>query len=296
MIDTGLNDKVVIVTGANHGMGAAIAVAFAKEGAKVCVHYYRAGAEAYGDISEEEKNNATEPGRAYYYKMQSKSADDVTKAIRDSGGQCIAVESDLSEPENIPQLFEQVEKSLGPVDILVNNAAYSRCDTFIPEDELKKQKQFAGQFPKATISAESHDKIFAVNSRAVALMMAEFAKRYIARNVTRGRIINISSDGAFGYSEVVSYYASKWSAESYSRGAAVELGPYGITVNVISPGAVNTGWLQKDVEEQLAETYPLRRLGKPQDIANAVIFLASVQADWITGQVLFVNGGNKMLV
>ncbi len=294
MIDTGLKNKVVIVTGANHGMGAAMAVAFAKEGAKVCVHYFRAGAEAHGDMSEEEKNKATVPGRAYYYKMQSKSADDVIRTIRDSGGQCMALESDLSEPENIPELFEQVEKSLGPVDIVVNNAAYSKCDTFIPEDELKKQAQFAGQFPKATISVESHDAVFAVNSRAVALMMAEFAKRYIARNATRGRIINISSDGAFGYSEVVSYYASKWAGESYARAAAVELGPYGITVNVISPGAVNTGWLSVEVEKQLAGTYPLRRLGKPEDIANAAIFLASVQADWITGQVLFVNGGNKM--
>jgi len=294
MIDTGLKSKVVIVTGANHGMGAAMAVAFAKEGAKVCVHYYRAGAEAYGDISEEEKNKATVPGRAYYYKMQSKSADDVTKAIRDLGGQCMALESDLSEPGNIPELFDKVEKTLGPVDIVVNNAAYSKCDTFIPEGQLKKQPQFAGQFPKATISAQSHDKIFAVNSRAVALTMAEFAKRYIVRNATWGRIINISSDGAFGYSEVVSYYASKWSAESYTRGAAVELGPYGITVNVISPGAVNTGWLPVDVEKKLVETYPLRRLGRPEDIANEAIFLASVQADWITGQVLFVNGGNRM--
>jgi len=294
MIDTGLKNKVVIVTGANHGMGAAMAVAFAKEGAKVCVHYFRAGAEAHGDMSEEEKNKATVPGRAYYYKMQSKSADDVIRTIRDSGGQCMALESDLSEPENIPELFEQVEKSLGPVDIVVNNAAYSKCDTFIPEDELKKQAQFAGQFPKATISVESHDAVFAVNSRAVALMMAEFAKRYIARKATRGRIINISSDGAFGYSENVSYYASKWSAESYTRGAAVELGPYGITVNVISPGAVNTGWLPLEREDELAKIYPLRRLGKPEDIADAVVFLASVQADWITGQVLFVNGGNRM--
>ncbi len=294
MIDTGLKNKVAIVTGANHGMGAAIAVAFAKEGAKVCVHYFRSGAEAYDQISEEEKNKATVPGRAYYYKMQSKSADDVIKAIRDLGGQCMTLESDLSEPKNIPELFDKVENSLGPVDIVVNNAAYSKCDTFIPEDELKKQPQFVGQFPKATISVESHDAVFAVNSRAVALMMAEFAKRYIARKATRGRIINISSDGAFGYSENVSYYASKWSAESYTRGAAVELGPYGITVNVISPGAVNTGWLPLEREDELAKIYPLRRLGKPEDIADAVVFLASVQADWITGQVLFVNGGNRM--
>jgi 3-oxoacyl-[acyl-carrier protein] reductase len=74
----------------------------------------------------------------------------------------------------------------------------------------------------------------------------------------------------------------------------VELGPYGITVNVISPGAVNTGWLQPEMEVNLARTYPLRRLGRPEDIANSVIFLASEQADWITGQVLYVGGGNRM--
>jgi len=86
----------------------------------------------------------------------------------------------------------------------------------------------------------------------------------------------------------------KWAAESFARAAAVELGPYEITVNVISPGAVNTGWLPPEMEENLAKTYPLRRLGKSEDIANAVIFLASVQADWITGQVLYVGGGNRM--
>lgn len=294
MIDTGLKDRVVIVTGANHGMGAAMAVAFAKQGAKVLVHYYRGGAEGYGELSEEEVKNATSGGRAYYYKMQTKPADEVIKAISDLGGECIALESDLAEPENIPIIFDKAEKSLGAVDIVVNNAAYSKCDTFIPEDELKKQPPFAGQFPKATISTQSHDRHFDVNCRAVALMMAEFAKRHIARKASWGRIINISTDGAFGYSEVVSYYASKWAAESFARAAAVELGPYGITVNVISPGAVNTGWLPVERENELAKTYPLRRLGKPEDIANAAIFFASVQADWITGQVLFVGGGNRM--
>ncbi len=296
MIDTSLDNKVVIVTGANHGMGAATAIAFAKEGAKVCVHYFRAGAEAYGQISEEEKNKATVPGRAYLYKMQTKTADEVTKAIGDLGGTCFALESDLADAGNIPILFNKTEEVLGPVDVLVNNAAHAKGDTYIPEDELKKQPLFAGQFPKVTINAESHDAHFAVNSRAVALMMAEFAKRYIARKATWGRIINISSDGAFGYSEMISYYASKWAAESFTRAAAVELGPYGITVNVISPGAVNTGWLPLEREEELAKTYPLRRLGKPEDIANAVVFFSSRQADWITGQVLFVGGGNRMLI
>jgi len=294
MIDTCLKNKVVIVTGANHGMGVAIAVAFAEQGAKVLVHYYRAGAEAYGDISEEEAKKATVPGRAYYYKMQTKSADEVTKAIGDLGGECFALESDLADPGNIPMLFDKAEEVLGPVDIVVNNAAHCKCDTFIPEDELKKQPVFADQFPKVTVSAQSHDGHFDVNSRAVALMTAEFAKRCIARKATWGRVINISTDGAFGYSEVVSYYASKWAAESFARAAAVELGPYGITVNVISPGAVNTGWLLPEMADELAKTYPLRRLGKPEDIANAVVFMASVQADWITGQVLYVGGGNRM--
>ena len=294
MIDTGLANKVVIVTGANHGMGAAIAAAFAKQGTKVLIHYYRAGAEAYGDLSEDDANKAAVPGRAYYFKMQTTSPDELIKTIRNSGGECFALESDLAEPENIPTIFDKAEEVLGPVDIVVNNAAYCKCDTFIPEDELKKQPPFVDEFPKVTVSAQSHDSHFAVNSRAVTLMMAEFAKRYIARKAAWGRIINISSDGAFGYSEVISYYASKWAAESFTRAAAVELGPYGITVNVISPGAVNTGWLPPETEKNLAGTYPLRRLGKPEDIANAVIFMASVQADWITGQVLFVGGGNRM--
>jgi 3-oxoacyl-[acyl-carrier protein] reductase len=294
MIDTGLANKVVIVTGANHGMGAATAVGFAREGARIFVHYYRAGAEAYGELGEEDAKKADVPGRSYYYKMQTKSADEVVKAIADLGGECFAFESDLAEAGNIPVLFDQAEQAFGPVDIVVNNAAHCRCDTFIPEDELKKQSQFVGEFPKVPICAESHDGHFAVNSRAVALMMAEYTKRFIARKAEWGRIINISTDGAFGYSEVVSYYASKWAAESYTRAAAVELGPYGITVNVISPGAVNTGWLQPEIQESLARTYPLRRLGRSEDIANAVIFLASQQADWITGQVLYVGGGNRM--
>lgn len=125
-------------------------------------------------------------------------------------------------------------------------------------------------------------------------MMAEFAKRCIKRDAGWGRIINISTDGASGYSEVVSYYASKYAAESYTRAAAVELGPYGVTVNVISPGAIQTGWLPVEQAKELARSYPLRRIGKPQDIANAVVFLASKQADWITGQVIQVGGGNKM--
>ena len=159
---------------------------------------------------------------------------------------------------------------------------------------MEESETFVGEFPIATISADSHDAHFAVNSRAVALMMKEYAERNISRKAGWGRIINISSDGAYAHPAAISYGASKYATESYTRAAATELGPYGITVNVISPGAVQTGWISSELEKQIDETYPLRRMGKPEDIANSVVLLASEQAGWITGQVLYVGGGNRM--
>jgi 3-oxoacyl-[acyl-carrier protein] reductase len=294
MIDTGLKDRVVIVTGANHGMGAATAKTFAEQGAKVLVTYYRFAAEAYGEISEEEIAKATTTGRAYYCKMQTQTADHVVAVIEKLGGKCFAIEADLADTANIPMLFDMAERHLGPVDILINNAAYGKCDTFVPSSVLQDNSVFADELPMKTLTADSHDAHFAVNSRAVALMMAEFAKRFIARRAKDGRIINISTDGAYCHPCAVSYGASKLSMESFTRAAATELGPYGITVNVISPGAVQTGWLVPRIVKELEKSYPLRRIGKPEDIANAVVFFASKQADWITGQVLQVGGGNRM--
>jgi 3-oxoacyl-[acyl-carrier protein] reductase len=203
-------------------------------------------------------------------------------------------EADLADQRNIPALFDKAEEAFGGVDILVNNAAFDQLDTFVPEKESAKGSLFAGEYPMKTISADSVDKHFAVNSRAVALLMSEFAQRQIRRKAGWGRIINISTDGAYAHPSNVSYGASKLAMESYSRAAAYELGPYGITVNVISPGAVQTGWMSSEFTESLAKSYPLRRIGRPEDIADAVVFFASRQADWITGQVLHVGGGNRM--
>ncbi len=294
MIDTGLKDKVVLVTGANHGIGAAAAAAFAAQGAKVFLNYLRLSPEEYGQISQEEVKKATETGRAYYYKMLTQSANDVIKKIDDLGVKCDSWEADLSDPDNIPKLFDRAERKFGGVEILVNNAAHDQCDTFLPDDELKKNPHFLGEYPMTTINADSLDIHFAVNTRAVALMIEEFARRHIERKASWGRIINISTDGAYAHPSNVSYGASKYAIESYSRAAAVELGPYGITVNLISPGAVQTGWMTPEIEKTIASSYPLKRIGKPEDIANAVIFFSSEQADWITGQVLYVGGGNRM--
>lgn len=294
MVDTGLKGKVALITGANHGIGAATAVAFAREGADVFLTYMRLSPEKHGAIGARAIKTAEEPGPDYYYRILGRDAEAVIASTRALGGRCQARETDLSDPGNIPRLMDEAEDAFGKVDVLVNNAAHDRPDSFLPPAELPDSGLFGGDYSLRTVSAASHDEHFAVNCRAAALLMAEFARRHIARKASWGRIINISTDGASGHGWNASCGASKYAAESYAKAAAAELGPYGITANVVSPGAVQTGWLTKDAAEALAKTYPLRRIGTPEDIASAVVFFASRQADWITGQVLYVGGGNRM--
>ncbi len=294
MLDTGLKGKAALVTGANHGIGAAIAVALAREGADVFLTYMRLSPEKYGAKGPRAGCGAAEPGPGRYYEILAHDAEDVVRSIHALGGRSHAREADLSDPGNIPRLMDEAERAFGKVDILVNNAAHDRPDSFLPAGEIPASGLFGGDYSLRTISAASHDEHFAVNCRAAALLVAEFARRHIARKSGWGRVISISTDGASGHGWNVSYGASKYAGESYARAAAAELGPYGITVNVVSPGAVQTGWLPEDEAKALAGRYPLRRIGTPDDIAAAVVFFASAQADWITGQVLYVGGGNRM--
>jgi 3-oxoacyl-[acyl-carrier protein] reductase len=294
MANTGFKGRVALITGANHGVGAATAVALAREGANVFLTYLRLSPEKYVGIRPDDSGSAEKPGPKRYAGILTQDAAAVIRSIRAVGGRCEAWEADLADPENIPRLMDKADDAFGRVDVLVNNADHDQPDSFLPLSELPTSGLFGGEYPLRTVSAESHDRHFAVNCRAVALLMAEFARRNIARKAGWGRIINISTDGASGHAWNASYGASKYAGESYARAAAAELGPYGITVNVISPGAVQTGWLTEDAAEALAKTYPLRRIGTPDDIAAAVVFFASRQADWITGQVLHVGGGNRM--
>jgi len=287
MIDTGLKNKVVLITGINNprGIGAATARAFAREGAAVFGTYLRLPAE--GSPSES-------PGEAFYRAQIDKSADEVVNAIREAGGRIEAFQADLADPGLIPRLFELAEAALGPVDVLINNAAHCEQDTFLPPSELGPDGRAVDGFPMSTITAELHDRHFAVNSRAVALMMAEYSRRRIARGARWGRIINVSTDGASGFDTEVSYGASKHALESYSRAAARELGRYGITVNVVSLGPTQTGWITPQMEESMAAGTPLRRVGQPDDISDVIVFLASEQARWLTGQLIYAGGGWQM--
>jgi 3-oxoacyl-[acyl-carrier protein] reductase len=293
MIETGLKDRVAIVTGANnpYGIGAGIAKAFVEQGAKVLLHYFRVKTAISSRESVSE--DISSPGEAFYYRQIAKSPDEVLQRICDSGGRAHAHEADLSDPAAIPHLFDEAEKALGPVDILVNNAAHWEADTFIPGDETLRNKMVEMWTARpARMTAESFDRNFFVNARAVALMMADFTVRHWRRKANWGRIINISTAGAYCFPSEVSYGASKLALEGYTRSAALELGQFGITVNAISLGPVQTGWITPKLEKELLPSIPLGRVGTPADVANAVIFLSSEQAGWITGQKFFVGGGH----
>lgn len=280
MIDPKLKDKVAIVTGANQGIGAAIAKALATQGVKVFIIYLRFG-EDYTRTREEA-----------YKQAQKSSADKVLQEIHDAGGTAFAHEVDLADIKNIPEIFAMAEEKFKSVNILVNNAAYCDPDTFEPNTTKVEKKTGA---TTNTFSLETYEKHFAVNARATALMMEEFAKRHVERNANWGRIINISTDWADCFPTEISYGASKAAMESFSRSAAVELGKFGITVNIIGPGPIQTGWMSEEVEKAQAKENPLRRIGHPDDVADVVVFLASEQARWITGQRLFVGGGNRVI-
>jgi 3-oxoacyl-[acyl-carrier protein] reductase len=293
MIDSGLKDKIVLITGANnpHGIGAAVGRAFAAQGSKVFLHFFRrTDKPAQPDAGHE----ASSPDDSFYYSQQTKTADEVVAEIRTIGVQAHAWESDFSDSDSISPLFDRAEHLLGPVEVLVNNAAHWEADTFVPSGaELSNRLVELWSDRPGGITAGSFDRLFGVNTRAAALLMGEFARRHIRRAATWGRIINVST-GAEKFPSEVSYGASKYALESYTRSAAVELGRFGITVNVVSLGPVQTGWITPELEREILPTIPLGKIGNPKDVADVVVFLASNQARWVAGQKIYVGGGHGM--
>jgi len=287
MIDPGLNGKTILITGANHGIGAATAAAFAAQGARVSVTYYRE-ASSYTDDELARSRTAGVGGDVLYRALQRQTGEEVADRIRAAGGTAIAREADLGDPATIPALFDWCEVSLGPVDVLVCNHTYCVLETFDPALVSTEESGVS------LVSPAIIDRHFAVNARAVALLMSEYLRRYLARGATSCRIVNVSTDAAHAHTANVSYAASKHAIESYSRSAAAELGKYGVTVNLVAPGPIQTGYIPPDAEARIAAGTPLGRVGQPEDVADVIVFLASEQARWLTGQLLYAGGGWRM--
>jgi len=199
--------------------------------------------------------------------MQQQRGEVVAESIRSQGRIAAAHEFDLGEADNVSRLFSTCEAKIGPVDVLVINHTHDVYETFDPAMVTNEP------FGVSVTNAQSIDRHFAVNARASALMMREFLQRYLARKAQSGRIITLST--VLAHSRNVSYAASKHALVSYSMSAAREMGRYGITVNVVCPGATQTGYISPEAESQIAIETPLRRVGTAEDVADVITFLAS---------------------
>ena len=277
-----LAGKTALITGANHGIGAATAKSLAIQGAKVFISFYLPDC-PYSKTELEDARRERVGGRLLSEANQQQSPDVVLHDIASRGGHAAAKKFDLGEADNIPRLFNSCEREFGAVDILIINHTHCKLETFDPG--LVSD----GEFEVRLTTVEGIDRHFAVNARASALMMREYLQRHIDRKSDWGRIVSMTT--AFALEWNISYAASKRAVVSYTQTAAAEMGKYGITANVVCPGPTQTGYLTPDQEEALAARTPLKRIGHSEDIADVIGFLASEQGRWITGQVIYATGG-----
>ena len=270
MVDYGLKDKVAIITGANNpwGIGATTALAFAREGAKVVLVYKKVFRPF--DVTKMDRN-----GVDRYYGANAGNADVVEAKLKEMGADYIVMESDISDENAVKEIYSKVLEKYGQVDVLFNNAATddeTGCDTI------------------ETITQKVIDDTFAVNVRGSILMMREFMNH----RGDYGRIVNVSTDASQIFAGQITYGASKATLEALTRSIALEVAQYGITVNCVSPGPTQTGWIDEEFEKVVVPLIPMGQLIQPEDIAETVLFLASEQARMITGQVIKVSGGKAI--
>jgi 3-oxoacyl-[acyl-carrier protein] reductase len=265
---TGLAGHVAIVTGANHGIGAATARALALSGVRVLISSLRV-------------IDAVDPGVPEAYRAnRARSAEAVVQEITRDGGQAVAVEADLRDPATTARLFDAAEAAFGPADILVNNATGWRPDTFRPSDADRLGRRIE------LVSADSATQLLEVDARGSALMIAEFARRHFARDATWGRIVGLTSGGPLGFPEEVSYGAAKAALVNYAMSAALELGEYGVTSNVVYPPVTDTGWVTESVREFVARSAEHFHVAAPEDVADVIAYLCSDDARLITANVI----------
>jgi 3-oxoacyl-[acyl-carrier protein] reductase len=266
--NSALSGRVAIVTGANHGIGAATARRLAELGADVLVTYLRNTNPASGDVPPE------------YTVQRAADAREVVGAIEALGRSAVAVEADLADPEVIPMLFDTAERELGPVDIVVNNASGWIGDTFrgVARDDLERDVQ--------PISAATIDRIMAVDGRASALMIGELGRRLAASGATWGRVVGLTSGGASGFPGEVTYGAAKAAQVNYTMSAATELAELGVTANIVHPPVTDTGWVNDGVREFVAGSSELTHVATPDEVAVVIGWLCTDEARLVSGTVM----------
>ncbi|WP_303841490.1 3-oxoacyl-[acyl-carrier-protein] reductase [Selenomonas ruminantium] len=245
-----LDGKVALVTGASRGIGRAIALKLAAEGAKVAINY--AG------------NTA--------------KAEEVKAEIEKNGGEAILVQADVADSVAVETMVNTVVEKFGQIDILVNNAGITR------DGLLMRMKD------------EDFDAVINTNLKGVFYCTKLVSKLMMKKR--SGRIINMASVvGLMGNAGQTNYAAAKAGVIGFSKSAAKELAARGITVNMVAPGFIDTDMtaaMTDKAKEMTLTGIPLNRMGTPEDVANAVAFLVSDNASYITGQVINVDGGMVM--
>jgi len=241
-----LADKVCLVTGGSRGIGRAICLRLAQEGANVVVNY----------------------------STGEDMASQVVREIKKLGQRAIMYKADVSSFDQVSKMIDDIVKEFGRIDILVNNAGVTK-DALI-----------------LRMSEQDWDKVIDVNLKGV-FNASRACVKYMVKQ-RKGKIINISSIvGIYGNAGQVNYAASKAGIIGITKSLAKELGSRGITVNAVAPGFIKTdmtaSFLEK--EDQIVSRIPLKRLGNPDEVANLVVFLASGKADYITGQIIAIDGG-----
>ncbi|TVQ45716.1 MAG: glucose 1-dehydrogenase [Gloeocapsa sp. DLM2.Bin57] len=255
-----LAGKVALVTGSSQGLGQAIAIKLASEGASIVIDY----------------------------RSHPEGAEETLKQVKLAGGNChlakdhapdgYVVKADLGDLNQVRNLIQEGIKHFGQLDILVNNAGLER------------------HAPFWEITEADYDMVLNVNLKG-AFFAAQALVQHLMETKRPGKIINISSvHEELPFPNFASYCVSKGGVKMMARDLAIELGPYGITINNVAPGAIetpiNTKLLNNPQQlNALLQNIPLKRLGKPQDVASVVAFLASSDADYITGSTFFVDGG-----
>jgi 3-oxoacyl-[acyl-carrier protein] reductase len=248
-----LKDKIALVTGSSRGIGKAVALAYANEGAKVVVNYT----------------------------SNEKAAKEVVEAIDKMGSQAIAVKADVAKKTETERLVQAGIDQFGRIDILVNNAGFGR-----PAMMLKMEE-------------DQWDQVIDIHLKG-AFLCAQAAGRHMKEQKS-GKIINVSSvAGLVGTVGQINYSAAKGGVLSMTKSMARELARYNVCVNVISLGIVATDMSEKiRSDEKLSEIYMnrilLKRFAEPEDISPAFVFFASDESNYITGQLLCVDGGYGMI-